>query len=290
MWGKYRDKLTSEEMAKKFYYARKTIDKYLIRGMKELRERMTTISPGASYLQHNLSKRYRNMPYPENLLWHMGIDWPPEQYPLLEKAILELPEKSRSLVWGKYRDKMSGKEMGDMFLYSTSAINYQCRKAVRELKERLGATRHEDEAERPAPEDEAERPDEVLPAPEHEAERPDELAVAEDGGPSIIFPKVEMTCHDFIKQYIRIKQRIDYTTRESPCWEETYALIMNLQIEMEDTGDWIRRALYSVWENATGRVRIEGYGEWQIDFPSQLFEFLRVKKENLISDHMVKWE
>ena len=110
-----------------------------------------------------------------------------------------------------------------------------------------------------------------------------------------------MTCRDFIKQYIRIKQRIDYTTRESPWmyllekeqdefWDETYALIMDLQIEMEDTGDWIRRALYSVWENATGRVRIEGYGEWQIDFPSQLFEFLRTKKENLISDHMVEWE
>jgi hypothetical protein len=52
---------------------------------------------------------YRKLPYPENLLWDMGIDLPPDLYPLLEEKIEALDEKYRNVLFGKYRDKRTNR-------------------------------------------------------------------------------------------------------------------------------------------------------------------------------------
>lgn len=65
--------------------------------------------------------------------------------------------------------------------------------------------------------------------------------------------------------------------------------ILDLQAEMEDTAGYITNALFGDRKGDTWSVQILGVGIWKIDFPSQLYDFLRTKKENLISDNRVEW-
>ena len=58
---------------------------------------------------------------------------------------------------------------------------------------------------------------------------------------------------------------------------------------MEDTGGWIVKALFKDFPEDTETVEIAGFGQWKIDFPSQLYAFLKVKRENLVSDRNAKW-
>ncbi len=53
------------------------------------------------------SLRYKRTPYPENLLYDLGVSLPPEQYPILEEKIDLLSEMQRNCLLGKYRDKRS---------------------------------------------------------------------------------------------------------------------------------------------------------------------------------------
>ena len=65
--------------------------------------------------------------------------------------------------------------------------------------------------------------------------------------------------------------------------------IIELAAEMEDTGAWIVKAFLGDYPENTKTVEIAGLGKWKIDFPSQLYAFLKAKKENLISDQYAEW-
>ena len=70
---------------------------------------------------------------------------------------------------------------------------------------------------------------------------------------------------------------------------ETRQKITELAIEMEDTGAWIVKTFFGDYPDDTVTVEIADIGRWKIDFPSQLYAFLKTKREFLISDKDVKW-
>ena len=113
-----------------------------------------------------------------------------------------------------------------------------------------------------------------------------------------------ITEKEFLNRYFEIRQRLDSEALHQPLvwpneyWSkliygsedaETRQKIIELAAEMEDTGAWIVKTLFGDYPDDTKTVEIAGVGQWQIDFPSQLYAFLRVKREKLISDHDVKW-
>ena len=80
--GRYRDNYTAQVMAKEFNCSKKTIYMRLAQGMERLK---TALLPEG--MQATIEREakpdgpdryhYRKLPYPENLLWDMGIDLPP---------------------------------------------------------------------------------------------------------------------------------------------------------------------------------------------------------------------
>ena len=109
---------------------------------------------------------------------------------------------------------------------------------------------------------------------------------------------------EFLNRYFEIRQRLDSEALLHPLvwpnedWSKliygsedakTRQKITELAAEMEDTGAWIVKTFFGDYPDDTKTVEIAGGGQWQIDFPSQLYAFLRMKREKLISDDDVKW-
>jgi hypothetical protein len=113
-----------------------------------------------------------------------------------------------------------------------------------------------------------------------------------------------LTEKEFLNRYFEIRQRLDSEALFHPLvwpnedWSkliygtedaETRQKIIELAAEMEDTGAWIVKTFFGDYPENTKTVEIADIGQWKIDFPSQLYAFLKVKRENLISDQKVKW-
>lgn len=113
-----------------------------------------------------------------------------------------------------------------------------------------------------------------------------------------------ITEKEFLNRYFVIRQRLDSEALLHPLiwpnedWSkliygtedaETRQKIIELAAEMEDTGAWIVKAFFGDYPENTKTVEIAGLGKWKIDFPSQLYAFLKAKKENLISDQYAEW-
>ena len=109
---------------------------------------------------------------------------------------------------------------------------------------------------------------------------------------------------EFMSRYFDIKQRLATEEIQHPLvwpnedWskliygtedEKTRRMMSELASDMEDTGGWIVKALFKDYPEDTETVEIAGFGQWKIDFPSQLYAFLKVKRENLVSDRNAKW-
>ena len=109
---------------------------------------------------------------------------------------------------------------------------------------------------------------------------------------------------EFLNRYFEIRLRLDTEAGYHPIvwpnedWskliygtedDDTRQMIIELDADMEDTGGWIVKTLFEDYPDDTYTVEIADVGQWQIDFPSQLYAFLKAKRENLISNENVKW-
>jgi len=246
---------------------------------------------------------YRKLPYPENLLWDMGIDLPPDQYPLLEEKISFLDEKLRDVVVGKYHDMRTNTQMAEMFFYSAQTISMHCVRGLKVLKRMLVEESTQTTTQLTATHA-------TQPTSDEQPIGEEAVLVAAAASPVAepakawfepTKPHVTITEHDFIRSYLTIRQRLDMEGTDT-IWVDrsgrlayrttdpvTQDQILDLQAEMEDTAGYITNALFGDRNGETWIVQIFGVGRWKIDFPSQLYDFLRTKKENLISDNRVEW-
>lgn len=116
--GRYHDNKSAQEMSKEFNFSKKTIYLYISQGMERLKTAFLPegLQPpadgqpdGAWTKKGSGLYHYHKLPYPENLLWDMGLSLPPDQYPLPEEKIEALDEKLRNVLFGKYRDKRTNR-------------------------------------------------------------------------------------------------------------------------------------------------------------------------------------
>ncbi len=116
-----------------------------------------------------------------------------------------------------------------------------------------------------------------------------------------------MTQELFLDRYFEIQERLNAESLTEPLWwpnedwskliygsrdKKTIALIHDLTVAMEDTGNWIVKTLFQDYPDNKRTVLLEGFedfGIWKIDYPSQLYDFLSRKKELLISDDHVRF-
>ena len=299
-------------MAKEFNFSKKTIYLHISQGMERLKTAFLPegLQPpadgkpdGAWSAKGSGLYHYRKLPYPENLLWDMGIDLPPDQYPLLEERIESLDEKYRNVLFGKYRDKRTNKQMAEMFVYSAQTISKHCVQGMEVLRRMLVAETASPNTTQPTGDEQpTDNYEGTHPTGEPAAEK-EVSPVAEPAKAWFdpIKPHVAITEHDFIRSYLTIRQRLDMEGTDT-IWVDrsgrlayrttdpvTQDQILDLQAEMEDTAGYITNALFGDRKGDTWSVQILGVGIWKIDFPSQLYDFLRTKKENLISDNRVEW-
>ena len=116
-----------------------------------------------------------------------------------------------------------------------------------------------------------------------------------------------MTEQEFVVRYFEIRERLNTESLSEPLWwpnedcskliygshdKETIALIHELTVSMEDTGEWIVKTLFEDYPEGKRTAKFKNSDEtelWRIDFPSQLFAFLTRKREFLISDSQVEF-
>ena len=285
MVGKYHDMRTNTQMAEMFFYSAQTISMHCVRGLKVLKRMLVEEST-------QTAATHATQP---------TSDEPPvaDEHPIGEEAVLVADEHPI----GEEALPVADEHPAD-YEDNAEEASPAADKEVVPAAEKAASPAAE-KAASPAAEKE------VSPASEKEVVPVDEkgekawdvnnCTVIKPRKPILAHkPEVKLSELDFIKRYIILLQRLaggvitkyldkngKRVTRIDD--EVTGRLILDLQAEMEDTGGFITRALFGEFGSETRRVEIDGEGTWQIDFPSQLYDFLKVKKERLIPDYWVEW-